>query len=363
MSMTAQLLPRMVKQTYTVRFVTPAFLGDAEQNGAWRTPPFKALLRQWWRVAVAKDYGYDHRRLREAEGRLFGNAWLKKPDGKLGASQSLVRLRLDTWRPGKLQSWPIKDPRLTEVKNPVGAHLYLGYGPLNNEKGKGTVLKMNASLQEGDSIQLTLIFPVEAQDDLVKTLCLIQKFGSLGGRSRNGWGSVEFNGATPPICDSELPQTISRTLTQCLTLDWPHALGKDAKGLLLWETSPCRNWSEAMRALALIKIRFRTALSFGTGFSLRHLLAYPVTKHDVQAWDRPPPPARLANQLRFKVARRGKGVVGIAYHLPCTLPKSLLIRLSSKDQQLVSRKQQETWETVHAVLDDSKNGMHRFKGA
>ena len=33
----------MVKQQYTVSFVTPAFLGDAEQNGAWRTPPFKAL--------------------------------------------------------------------------------------------------------------------------------------------------------------------------------------------------------------------------------------------------------------------------------------------------------------------------------
>jgi hypothetical protein len=37
--------------TYRVSFTTPAFLGDAEQNGQWRTPPFKALLRQWWRVA------------------------------------------------------------------------------------------------------------------------------------------------------------------------------------------------------------------------------------------------------------------------------------------------------------------------
>ncbi len=46
----------MVKQLYTVSFVTPAFLGDAEQNGAWRTPPFKILLRQWWRVAAAKEH-------------------------------------------------------------------------------------------------------------------------------------------------------------------------------------------------------------------------------------------------------------------------------------------------------------------
>jgi CRISPR-associated protein Cmr1 len=48
MSMMAQPSSRMVKQTYTVRFVTPAFLGNVEQQGQWRTPPFKALLRQWW---------------------------------------------------------------------------------------------------------------------------------------------------------------------------------------------------------------------------------------------------------------------------------------------------------------------------
>ncbi len=29
----------MNKLEYTVRFVTPAFLGNAEQKGQWRTPP------------------------------------------------------------------------------------------------------------------------------------------------------------------------------------------------------------------------------------------------------------------------------------------------------------------------------------
>jgi CRISPR-associated protein Cmr1 len=48
MSMTAQPSPRMVKQTYIVRFVTPAFLGNVEQQGQWRTPPFKALRKQRW---------------------------------------------------------------------------------------------------------------------------------------------------------------------------------------------------------------------------------------------------------------------------------------------------------------------------
>ncbi|MCE2461531.1 MAG: hypothetical protein J4F38_12235 [Pseudomonadales bacterium] len=47
----------MRQMKYEVKFLTPAFLGNAEQSGQWRTPPFKALLRQWWRVAVAAAKG------------------------------------------------------------------------------------------------------------------------------------------------------------------------------------------------------------------------------------------------------------------------------------------------------------------
>jgi len=93
----------MVQQHYTLSFITPAFLGNAEQQGQWRTPPFKALLRQWWRVAAAKSHDYNHERLREAEGRLFGNAWIENDFRK-----SEVRLRLDAWDMGRLSSnaWP-----------------------------------------------------------------------------------------------------------------------------------------------------------------------------------------------------------------------------------------------------------------
>ena len=36
--------------SYQLRFQTPAFFGNAQQQGQWCTPPFKALLRQWWQV-------------------------------------------------------------------------------------------------------------------------------------------------------------------------------------------------------------------------------------------------------------------------------------------------------------------------
>lgn len=109
----------------------PAFLGDADQKGVWRTPPIKAMLREWWRVAAAPEQGYRHEQLRQNEGKLFGNAWLDDD-----FSKSLVRLALEHWHAGKMTALD-NDPKVThpEVKFPVGSQLYLGYGPLIFQQG------------------------------------------------------------------------------------------------------------------------------------------------------------------------------------------------------------------------------------
>ena len=64
-----------------------------------------------------------------------------------------------------------------------------------------------------------------------------------------------------------------------------------------------------MQALADAKVKFRTSLGFAGAspgqFHKRHLLGYPVTNHIVGAW--PGCDARLASQIRFKVARAAGG--------------------------------------------------------
>ncbi|MDD3295479.1 MAG: hypothetical protein PHG20_12415, partial [Geobacteraceae bacterium] len=57
------------KMDITVEFLTPTFLGGADRQGELRSPPFKNLLRQWWRV-VKGDLAVDE--LRQREGQLFG---------------------------------------------------------------------------------------------------------------------------------------------------------------------------------------------------------------------------------------------------------------------------------------------------
>jgi len=347
----------MIKLTYKLKLASPAFLGDAAQQGAWRTPPLKALIREWWRIAVAPGE-YDHRHIKEREKALFGTA-ADEVGGKNQKSQ--IRLALAHWNKGCCDAWSAGENRVTrpEVKDrnagrprPVGNELYLGFGLLEFDKKKNIIRpKHNAVLQADDENQLRLALPPGAEAEaLQRAITLAHWFGTIGGRSRNGWGSLLWQAAdgTPApeaLSRAALEQTgCTRALPECLALDWPHAIGSDAKGVLVWRSRQTfKDWRGAMKFLAQTKIGFRTHLKFTTGRNSprvepRHVLAYPVTNHTVGQWGGN---ARLANTLRFKLHREGDELRALIYHTPCkpTLPHGHLSLL-------------DTWQMVHRFLDE-----------
>lgn len=348
---------------YNVRFLTPAFLGDAQQNGRWRTPPFKALLRQWWRVVYAADQGFNVniQTMRQEEGQLFGNAWLTKigKEGKPVAdhAKSLVRLRLDRWDQGKetKSTWGKKDlapqskVRHPEVNQPIGPTLYLGYGPLlvdRVQSGWATVLKGNAAIQAGESAKLSLAFPENYSSQIERAVKLMHLYGAVGGRSRNGWGSFVLEPA--PALSNAVPR---RNWLQALGLDWPHAIGieKDLRPLI-WRTQESfESWLDLMRVLAIIKIGLRTHFVFPNTspphatVQPRHWLSYPITKHTTAQWGKT---MRLPNSLRFKVRpdpEDPKKLIGVIFHMPCLPPSGFKPQRPAIEQ---------TWEAVHALLDE-----------
>jgi CRISPR-associated protein Cmr1 len=375
---------KMIERCYTVRFLTPAFLGDAEQNARWRTPPFKHLLREWWRVAYAAERTFDVgseaavAAMRWEEGLLFGNAWLEhRKNGRkvTDFNKSLVRLRVDRWDDGKLKKaqWP-RDDNVShrDVQRPIGASLYLGYGPL--VFSNGTMLKANAAVQAGEQGLLSLAWPDEFPLDLRRTLTergahqifperidarvgqalwLAGRYGTLGGRSRNGWGSLALElqgGTTAPSAGS--PPV--REWRRCLDLDWPHAIGRDNRGTLIWQTQPHDDWKSLMKTLAVIKIGLRTQFKFNAGRDApapehRHWLSYPVTNHSVRSWGNN---ARLPNSLRFKARLdAGSKLVGVIFHMPCLPPAAF-----SPDRRAI----ESVWERVHQFLDDPKQALERI---
>lgn len=340
---------------YKVTFTTPAFLGDAEQNGRWRTPPFKSLLRQWWRVAYAADHGFDVNvdNMRTEEGWLFGVA----SDRESASRKSQIRMRLDRWAEGTLKKnqWPadisVAHP---EVKNregnpaPVGSALYQGFGPLvyDNHR-RTTTLKANAAIQAGESATLSLAVPEDQAPCIEYALWLIDRFGTLGGRSRNGWGSISL---IPTDSTSALSGEVPlRPWLKAVdnNWDWPHVIGQDPRGALIWQTASHDDWKVLMKTLAFIKIGLRTQFVFPDVKPPhprplpRHWLSYPITRHTTKAFDRN---ARLPNQLRFKVRPMDDGkLVGVIFHVPYLPPRDF----HPNPPVIV-----QTWQSVHALLDE-----------
>jgi CRISPR-associated protein Cmr1 len=371
---------------YILRLNTPAFLGDAFQKGQWRTPPFKALLRQWWRVIKACELLKNgnnpenlHSEVREAEGKLFGHAWLEDSKGKKWAMQSRIEMRLKSWEQGQLEKLKPSEKKIhhKEVNFPIDPFLYLGYGPIEYDKPtKGIRLKNPPAIRENSSNLWTLLGKTISNGEsreIEEAMKLIHLFGTIGGRSRNGWGSLILqsrNGQELPelskILDKNNTQSrkwlsdYSRDLSNALDFDWCHAIGRDEKGLLFWRSKKeFPSWGEAMRHLAEVKIKLRTQFHFkgaGPHFSLcdRQILAYPVTKHLLDQWEKEngkKKPSRSANQLFFKVHRVGSGFVPIIVHLPHGIPKTLEEKLNPADKNGLGKREEDVWKKVHKVLD------------
>lgn len=389
----------MKRLEYQVSFTTPAFLGNAEQNGQWRTPPFKALLRQWWRVVKAPQVRFNVDALRSAENDLFGTA---SDNGEVKSHRSLVRFRLSHWDDGKMTQWPANEPsefhrEVGESGRKVGTDLYLGFGPLENDRNsRSTQLGTSKSsgqkrtaIDDKAKATLRLMLPSDCEAELCAAMQLAAWFGTVGSRSRNGWGALQMaHDHLKPLTRADLESlNVIRQLSECLGEEgeeWPHAIGKDDEGPLVWRTKATGDWRVVMKELARIKIAFRTTpgklkldgIADGV-ISGRQILAYPVTNHAVlgpihagskeAGWveldSRTNKPktdkrgkyiqsARLANQIRFKLARTADGKLeGIIVHLPCKVPVEMVNKLSQKDQDFIRNNELAVWQAVHAVLD------------
>ena len=299
-----------------IRFLTPAFLGNAGQSGQWRTPPFKALLRQWWRVAWVARHGSvgGTEEMREEEGTLFGNA---DPDTKKSC-KSKVQLRLEEWSDGKLtnEEWPRTGGR------PAGGRgfdpmRYVGYGLLKNagEMEQNRVPAIDC----GDSRVLRIAVTDVARDDVVAAVSLVGLYGSLGGRSRNGWGSLDItvNGTA----DSKFPK-ILRPWREALKSDWAHAIGYDEKGPLIWETGEFQSWNELMKEFGDLRKKIRKKIKAPGGNT------------------------RSPNTIRFKAraAENSGRLRGVIFHMPCKPPHGIGTETGSAD-----------WEEAHTELDLDKS--------
>ena len=360
--------------TYQVSFNTPAFLGNAEQQAQWRTPPFKALLRQWWRVVKAPSVGYNHNQLRILENALFGSALDKD-----GSSRSKVQLRLSAWDEGAMSALPsmARHPH-REVKDKngkpidIGTAVYLGFGPVTLQGMR------NAIAPVANPLTFKIRCPESESVDIKKTMQVVAWFGAVGSRSRNAWGSVRLEGedilGIEGLCDSKLAEllslrTISVALSDHLAGEWPHSIGLCSDGRpAVWRVVSGQKqvdgktqfigfekWQQVLERFAALKIGFRTQFGFhnqgGPHREVmdRHVLAYPVTHHALANL----PNARLASQMRFKVIANKDGkFFGVIAHVPAAMPRDFFY---DRERQQMNppaiTDQVRVWHEVHQFLN------------
>ena len=320
---------------YTVNFLTPAFLGNAGQSGQWRTPPFKALLRQWWRVVWATQHGIpvDIGKMREKEGELFGNAGAEAKS----SGRSKVLLRLDDWSEGKLSDNKWKQEGnsrkfVQRIPKKGGGSIafdpihYAGYGLLKNSSQMEQ--KRSCAISRKESGILKIAVPDSDWNDVTQAMSLIHQYGTLGGRSRNGWGSVELTTAAQDAMLHNISK-FCRQWQEALELDWPQAIGQDEKGSLVWEIREGfqdENWKALMAKFGTIRKQIRSIIKAPSGS------------------------IRLPNTIRFKARRAGdNSIKGVIFHMPCKPPPGIKVQYSIQQ-----------WETVHKQLD-TYQGLQRLR--
>ena len=263
---------------------------------------------------------------------------------------------LETWSKGAPAQWtplpPVRHPEVNQGSRDIPSDHNLAFGPILTAK------KM-APIQALESTTLRLGFDsrVKSADRLqiISALTLMNLYGTLGGRSRNGWGSFDLAplDGTPAL--DPLPVTaVFRDWKEALGCDWPHAMGSgDAP--LVWRTQTMTDWRLVMQTLARIKIALRTQFSFAGHATPhrsplgRHWLAYPVTKHDVQGWKG----LRMPNTLRFKVRLDGNDATrpyAVIFHVPCKPTRDF-----APDLNAITK----VWTSVHAFLD-SRDDLSRI---
>jgi CRISPR-associated protein Cmr1 len=351
----------MITHNYKLRLITPAFLGGAGQQAMWRTPPIKALIRQWWRVAVAQRLHLDFGAIRPLEAALFGSA---ADDESSGAS--LLRLRLDVPEGGRL-AWSEGAQSGVKPENADESMKYIAWGLIGRGSGRADRTALAPKGGEGERT-LRIAYPqkhpfldrvspgYDASADLATAFSLIHHFGCMGGRSRNGWGSVclePLNGA--PLLP--LPEVLARagtaSLQQRLAHSWATGIAWNGSRPLIWESATTYDsWGKALRAICQVKRELRRSLTLNSSrLSARHILGLPVKDSRPIRGN-----ARMPSPLRFKVMDGGGGLRFRVYAMPHGAPDNEMFAEARADFAKLALP---TWQAIEGVLDQ-QGALRRF---
>jgi len=162
--------------TFELEFITPAFIGGANQQAELRPASFVGLLRWWWRALKGEC---NIEKLREEEIKIFGG------DGKM-ASPVYLRVEGDVSKGEDLineyrLSWNFDKNR----RALIGPHAGVGYLYYSM-----VALNKREFIKADSRLRLTLIGKDEFLKHYIASLWALVFLGGVGARSRRGGGNL-----------------------------------------------------------------------------------------------------------------------------------------------------------------------------
>ena len=217
----------------------PTFTHGANKVVKARPTEFKAELRRWYRILkAAQGNNVDICNIYTEEQKLFGG-----PRDIPERSKVLLR-SLNYPKDLSLEDAFKKLEKSFGNKNLEGL-VDLAFGITNsaNKLAKAQCLfSWSNTRGNGDFVdehfwRLRLVMPKKYSDDVKKSLWMLDRFGSIGGRSNNGWGSLSVKLDGADNLSRPILKNLSLGLEDCLKKKWPCAFGKDDKGIMIWQCS------------------------------------------------------------------------------------------------------------------------------
>jgi CRISPR-associated protein Cmr1 len=209
--------------TFDLEFITPAFIGGANQQAELRPASFVGLLRWWWRALKGEC---NIEKLREEEIKIFGG------DGKM-ASPVYLRVEGDVSKGSDLineykLSWNFDRNR----RALIGPHAGVGY----LHYSMVALNKRREFIKAGSRLRLTLIGKDEFLKHYIASLWALVFLGGVGARSRRGGGNltvIDYN-----------PKDLGISFIPTGYFDeWLVENLKRAKDLVGFSKTPCNEYS------------------------------------------------------------------------------------------------------------------------
>lgn len=240
---------------FPLKFLSPCFLGGADQNAEFRSAPIKYALRQWWRIL----YGPEYANIKNEEDSRFGSTDVASRI-RFYVEGDISSVKIDT---GFSKGAKI----LVKSKGssfPINILDYLAYGHYEYKDGQNHYL--HSWLPSGKSFKLLCSYPAAFEAELRSILCGMTSFGCVGSRSRNGFGSLHLLNQIPQSL--ELPDFSSRNPVEYPTLNKLSKLFVTKNGYDSWE--------EALSQAGIAYKKARSALESRHSFDRRGLIARPI---------------------------------------------------------------------------------------